>query len=125
MIGYMSNLSSKDRLIENEVIFRDVNKNIQEFIEQEGLAKGKTVPFYCECSRPDCTQRINLTLKDYEKLHKDKKYFVTIVGHEFSEVEKVINKKNNYQLVEKHFIPPKAENIDLALKQINSSVSAA
>ena len=118
----MSSLSRKERLIENEVIFRDVNKNIQEFLQQEELTKSKAVSFYCECSRPDCVQRIKLTPHEYEKLHKDNKHFVTLVGHEFSEVEKVLSKKDHYQLVEKHFTPPRAGNIDLALKAINSSI---
>lgn len=116
----------RKRLVENEVIFRDVNKNIQEFVDQEGKALvGKTVPFYCECSRPDCIDRINLTPKEYEELHKTKKHFVTLVGHEFTEVEKIVSKKNSYQMVKKHFTPPKAKDIDLALNEISSSAVSA
>lgn len=115
----MNLLSRKDRLIANEVIFRDVNKNIKEFIE-ENDPKAKLILFYCECSSPDCVERIELTAKDYDELHKNKKRFVILNGHEFPEVEKIIFKDSQYQIVEKHFEPPKAKDINLALKSIAS-----
>jgi hypothetical protein len=122
---HMRALSRKDRMVENEVIFRDVNKNIQEFIEEEGSSVGKKIPFYCECSRPTCLKRIDLTPAEYKKLHRSKSHFVIVSGHGFSEVEKIVDKKQGYQVVEKHFQPPKAKDIDLALKSINTSSSAA
>jgi hypothetical protein len=119
----MQPLSRKKRLIENEVIFRTVNENIQEFIEEETqLSSGETISFYCECSRPDCLERIKLTSSEYKKLHKDKKNFIVLIGHEFPEVERVIEKSSNYEVVEKHFNPPKAKDIDLALNSINKSL---
>lgn len=119
----MKGLPREKRLIENEVIFRDVNKNIKEFIKEDRGPKEKT-QFYCECSRPKCIERITLTPREYEKLHKDERHFITIAGHEFTEVEKVISKKGAYQVVEKHFKPPKPEEINLALKAINTSSAA-
>ncbi len=118
----MGNLSRENRLIENEVIFRDVNENIKDFLEDEFGSKDKQVSFYCECSKPNCIERIDLTLQEYDELHKNSKQFVTLIGHEFLEVEKIIRKYGNYQIVEKHFQPPKAENINLALKSISSQI---
>lgn len=110
---------SKRRLIENEVIFRQVNKDVKEFLkEEDNTAANEPVEFYCECSRPDCIDRIKLTIRQYEELHKNKKQFITIHGHEFPEVEKVIQKESSFQSVEKHFTPPKPEDINLALKAI-------
>ena len=120
----MKELSRKDRLIANEVIFRDVNTNIQEFIEEEGRT-GQPIPFYCECSSPTCLERINLTPQQYKTLHKSKKIFVIKPRHEFLEVEKVVNKTSDYEVVEKHFQPPKPKDIELALKTINSTLSAS
>lgn len=108
---------SDRRLVENEVIFRDVNKNIQEFVDAEAETPAK-LSFYCECSNPDCLERIELSTEHYEKLHRNKKHFITVVGHEFLEVEKVLKKHSNYQVVEKNFTPPKPESINMALKAI-------
>ena len=111
---------SKKRLIENEVIFKDVNKNIKEFIKEETAGTSATVlPFYCECSDPECIDRINLSTTKYEKLHKGSRYYITMVGHEFPEVETVISKESNFQVVQKHFTPPKPEDINMSLKAIN------
>jgi hypothetical protein len=110
---------SKRRLVENEVIFRDVNKNIKEFIEEETAGTASTVlPFYCECSDPECIERINLSTTEYENLHKGKNLYVTVVGHEFTEVEKVVKKDSRFQVVQKHFKPPNPKDIDMALKAI-------
>lgn len=110
---------SERRLIENEVIFRQVNRDVKEFLkEEDNTGVNEPVDFYCECSDPECTDRIQLTIKKYEELHKDKKRFITRPDHEFNEVENVISKEGDYQVVEKHFTPPKAEEINLALKSI-------
>ena len=98
---------------------------MKDFLKEESDIKAsEPVPFYCECSAPNCIERIKLTLKEYEDLHKDSRHFVVLVGHEFPEVEKVLKKKSHYQLVEKHITPPKAKDIDLALKSISSSLSS-
>ncbi len=108
---------SERRLIENEVIFRDVNKNIQEFIDGENNTP-TLLPFYCECSNPECIERIEMTTELYSEIHKNRSHFITLIRHEFPEVEKILKKENNYQIVEKHFTPPKPEAIDMALKAI-------
>lgn len=110
---------SKRRMIENEVIFRRVNESVKEFVKgDKSISSDVIQPFYCECSRPTCTERIMLSPEKYEQLHKNKRLFITIPGHEFTEVEKVVNVKNNYQVVEKHDLPPSHRAINLALKSI-------
>src|SRR5437763_8771104 len=110
---------SKRRLVENEVIFKDVNKNIKEFIDEQTPGTDSTVlPFYCECSKPDCIERINLSTTEYEKLHKGDRLYVTLVGHEFTDVEDVVKKQSHYQVVQKHFTPPMPKDINMALKSI-------
>ena len=119
----MKSFPRKKRMIENEVIFRTVNKGVQEFIEGEPeYSDNDKIKFYCECSKPDCLERINLTSKEYKEYHNDKKHFVILVGHEFPEIEKVIEKYSNYQIVEKNFTPPKSKDISLVLNSISESV---
>ena len=119
----MDPLSREKRLIENEVIFRDVNQNVQEFIEEDtNLSPGETFEFYCECSKPDCLERIKLTASKYKKIHKNKRRFVLLNDHEFPEIETVIEKNIDYEIVEKYLEPPKAEDIGLALNSISNSL---
>ena len=108
---------SERRQIENEVIFRDVNKNIQEFVDSEDNTPSK-LPFYCECSNPECIERIEISTEVYSKIHKNRRHFITMVGHESPEVEKILEKSTHFQVVEKHFTPPEPEAIDMALKAI-------
>lgn len=108
---------SKRRLIENEVIFRSVNQNIQEFMDEKTNSTG-LMPFYCECSEPNCVERIEMTTEEYAKIHENKKWFITKPKHQFFMIEKVIKKTQNYQIVEKYFTPPSQESIDTALKAI-------
>jgi hypothetical protein len=123
MLISMPSLSRNERLVENEVIFRDANKNVQEFIEIDtDLPLDKTYQFYCECSRPDCLEHIKLTISKYKELHQKKRHFVILTGHEFKEVEKVIKKNADYEVVEKHFYPPRAKNISSALHSISESI---
>lgn len=110
---------SERRLVENEVIFREVNKTVKEFIgEIDGNSSERAVPFYCECANPDCVEHIKLTAAQYEELHRDKKHFVTLLGHEFPEVENVIRREDGFQVVEKHMDPPRTSEINQALKTI-------
>lgn len=106
-------------MVENEVIFRKVNESVKDFVNSAAPGKqSKKQTFYCECARPDCIEKIKLTIGTYEDLHKSKKLFVTIPGHEFPIVEDVILKSDEYQIVEKHNDPPSLDEIKFALKSI-------
>lgn len=119
----MEPTSRRKRLIENEVIFRSVNKDVQNFIEDSPKhSENDRALFYCECSKPNCLRKIKLSAKKYAELHKDKKHFMVLVGHEYPEVERVIDKTKNYQIVEKFFQPPKAKDIGNKLKSIGRSL---
>jgi hypothetical protein len=110
-------------LVENEVIFRSVNKDVATFINDDPELSGEdTALFYCECSKPECLEKIKLTAKEYGELHQSNKHFVILIGHEHPEVEKVIEKTKNYEVVEKYFKPPKADDISMKLKTISKSL---
>lgn len=66
--------------------------------------------FYCECSDENCTQRIQLTLGAYNKLHKDRSTFTIACGHDVPSIEKVIDKQPHYWVVKKFEKPP--ESVD-------------
>lgn len=109
---------SERRLVENEVIFRESNKHVQEFLEEEGGRSDTMVRFFCECANIDCRLRITLSLKVYKDLHKNKRHFIVVAGHELPEIEEVVKVGKGFRLVEKYMEPPSPESIDAALKNI-------
>src|SRR5881275_2711603 len=110
---------SRYKLAENEVIFREANSSVAEFIaEGEGPNTKTQVPFYCECSNRKCRIRIKMTPKQYRELHRHTRYFIALAGHEMTEIEKVVQKKKGFNVIEKYGEPPTPEEIDTALERI-------
>jgi hypothetical protein len=89
----------EERLAKNEVIFRTVNEAIQQkALQMGGLDEYQ---FICECSTPDCFERISLTLRQYEHIRREGVRFVVAPGHEDVEVELVVGTRGTYSIVEK------------------------
>jgi hypothetical protein len=117
----MSDTTSERRLAENEAVFRKLNEQVnvgfqetnrlaQEDNQLEFLVTVKNddepLHFYCECADEHCTDRIILTMAEYQKIHKNRNRFIIVPGHEVRSVEKVIEKKPAYTVVKKNQDPP-------------------
>jgi hypothetical protein len=88
------------RLGENEVVFREVNERLRELGESFSLVSD-VAEFVCECAKRSCTERVQLTLPEYEHVRSDPKWFVVISGHEELDYERVIEQTDTYSIVEK------------------------
>lgn len=109
-------------MVENETVFREYNESIEKgFDEIERIAKeegqedilgNRDMPlyFYCECSDENCDTRLLLKPSQYSKIHKRRDRFVIVAGHETKTIEKIIEKRANYYIVEKFAIPPKSKH---------------
>ena len=79
---------------------RQVNERIGEIAE--GLGGGDhRYEFICECSQLDCVERISLTLAEYGHVREEGDRFAIVAGHEELEIEQVIEKFEEYWIVEK------------------------
>jgi hypothetical protein len=90
---------TQQHMATNESAFRDVNEGIargQWPGEQDALAS-----FRCECARLGCTDLIDLTPRSYAEVRTHPRRFVVLPGHETSDVEKVIERRDGYLVVEK------------------------
>jgi hypothetical protein len=114
---------SERRLKENEIIFREANRNIADYVEEQVGADGLLVSFYCECARLNCRQRLQLTISMYKNLHSNNRQFIALEGHEIPEIEKVILKGDGYVVIEKTGEMPSQESVDIALRQTSTSVT--
>ena len=89
-----------ERLAKNEILFRKINERIQEV---EGERWGwNPVDFICECADETCTAVIALTQDEYKHLRGDPNRFAVLPGHEVTTIERVVEVRPTYLIVEKH-----------------------
>ena len=86
------------RAARTESLFRGVNERIAESAERFGADDAS---FVCECDDPTCTDRIRATLDEYEAVRSDGARFLIAQGHEDAAIERVVEEKPRFSLVEK------------------------
>jgi hypothetical protein len=84
----------RERAARNQSLFREVNERIEDLSTSASF-----VEFVCECAYSDCTQRINVTLEEYEEIRGDSNRFFVLPGHEMLEVEAVVDSAEDRYLV--------------------------
>src|ERR671928_229293 len=64
-----------ERTARNESLFREVNDRIEELsenVEAQGIApEGGLIEFHCECGRDGCTERVRMTVEEYQRVRAD------------------------------------------------------
>jgi hypothetical protein len=85
-------------IAKTESFFRDVNERIAESAQKLG---SDSAEFICECDDRECTERIEITLQEYEQVRADATRFVLAEGHENTRVEHVIKRRPHHAIVEK------------------------
>ena len=99
---------SERRLVENELLFRAANQQVQQHVSSNISAAemGMTrLYFYCECSNIHCRECMRLRVTRYNAATTGAKQFVVLPGHENRAVEKVIATNKDFTVVEKHIDP--------------------
>jgi hypothetical protein len=83
-----------------EALFRDVNERIAESAQR---FDADSTQFVCECSDPNCTHRIAMTLEEYEDVRADGATFMLEPGHEHEheDIERVVARRGRFHVVEK------------------------
>jgi hypothetical protein len=87
------------RAAANEATIRDVNEGIER--GQWPGEEDTPVGFRCECARLGCNRLIELSVRQYEEIRSNPRRFVVVPGHEFPEVEVVVEASPRYVIVEK------------------------
>jgi hypothetical protein len=83
----------------NEAFFREVNERIKEVAEE--LDRGAAYEFLCECADPTCTQRVELSLSEYDRIRAEPTRFVLAPDHDVQEIEQVVEREPDHLVVEK------------------------
>jgi len=97
-------VNDQRRRARNEALFREVNERIVEF--ETGLGgyerdDSLLVRFVCECPREDCSEVIEVTREQYERVRDGSRRFLVLPGHEDGDIAKVVEQHSTYLVVEK------------------------
>jgi hypothetical protein len=88
-----------DRAARNEEVFRDVNERIEQGAEQHGVEA--PLSFHCECGQASCVTTIDVAPAEYERVVRERYHFILIPGHEQPEIERIVERRGEYIVVEK------------------------
>ena len=88
----------KEKRARTEAIFRDVNERIAESAER---FDADSTQFVCECADAQCTDRLAATLDEYEGVREDGATFMLAPGHHHEDIERVIEDRGRFEVVEK------------------------
>jgi hypothetical protein len=86
------------RRARTEALFRDVNERIAESAHR---FEAESTQFVCECADANCTHRLEVTLDEYEDVRSDGATFMLAPGHEHDDIERVIDRRGRFWVVEK------------------------
>lgn len=90
----------EERLALNEALFREINERLDSRIRVFS-DQGEQLEIICECADRACTERISLTPTEYANVRADPQQFVVVPGHEHLDVEEVISRTDEYEIVRK------------------------
>jgi hypothetical protein len=89
----------------NEAVFRQVNERIEELNQAFGSIT-ETMQVICECGDAGCIAQITMSVPEYDELRRDPRRFAVVPGHEDEAVERVVERHDAYDVVEKDQGPP-------------------
>jgi len=90
-----------EKAARNQSLFRDINERIVELTENGGVPKQELWELICECADAACVEPISLTYPEYETIRRIPTHFPIKPGHELVDVERVVERRERYHVVEK------------------------
>jgi hypothetical protein len=90
------------RVGKNESLFRDVNELVSQINKQHGLWVTLS-DWICECADETCTERLELTPQQYERVRREPTHFIVTpdAKHVVFDVERVVEQRERYWIVSK------------------------
>lgn len=84
----------------NEAVFRQVNERLEEQAAG-GRAEVSRLDLICECGDASCTARLRVDAEDYARARSQPQQFLVHPGHVATDVERVVQKRRGFDLIEK------------------------
>lgn len=89
-----------ERCAENQYRFNKANDRLRDLLEERARPDQK-VPFLCECADDSCLESVELSVREYERLHENADVFVIVPGHPRVDGEAVLHREDRFEQVEK------------------------
>lgn len=90
------------RIARNEALFREVNEQIESLSRSLVATRDHAMHIVCECGDLDCTEQLNVTVADYERIRSEPALFFIRPGHVRPEVEEVVEENRAFHVVRKY-----------------------
>ena len=97
----MSDHVARERLAENETLYRSVNERLEPVNESLEDALKLPSEWVCECADTGCTTRLRATVAEYESVRANPRMFLVYPGHVSPGVERVVRGNERFTVVEK------------------------
>lgn len=81
-----------------ESVFREVNEAIAQTAER---FDAEETDFICECSDPQCADRMTVALEDYDDVREEPTHFLLAPGHHEPTVERIVERTSQFDVVDK------------------------
>ena len=94
------NDQTKARIAANEALFRAVNEKIDD-LNSVFATVTETFMIVCECGDSGCGDQIEVDARTYEGVRADPTLFMIVPGHEVVEVESIVDRHENFDVVRK------------------------
>jgi hypothetical protein len=88
----------RDKEARNQALFREVNERIEQLAEDFGTDGQNQL--ICECGDRECTEKIELTAAEYERVRAYASRFVVALNHENPETESIVEQNERFAVVE-------------------------
>ena len=96
------------RIGHNEALYRQVNERIEGLNDAFSLVTSEFAVI-CECGDLHCMQQVRVSREVYEQTRANATRFIIVPGHEAPDVEEVVERGNEYFVVDKE--PPAARRV--------------
>ena len=115
------------RAAKSQSLLREVNERIVDLAVLPGAAVNgakpasmfedmrlaKEIDLACECIDEACTQRVTMTVREYEAVRSDSSTFFVKPGHDVPDLEEIVREEAGYVVVGKVGVgTPVAEKLD-------------
>lgn len=88
--------SREERLAQNEVRFREINESAQPLRDEQSTGR-----FVCECANNSCMAWLTVEPSVYTRVRANPRHFLVVPGHEMLNIETVVERRDEYAVVEK------------------------
>jgi len=88
----------EERIGRNEALFRTVNEKIRDVAD---TGTDSFLSILCECGSTNCTDEIEVTLSDYERVRADATLFLAKPGHEMPDMGSIVEQGEGFVIVRK------------------------